>query len=64
MDRILRFNDYDVFAYLATGFAAMLASDITLGSQWVLGAEWEVSEGLAVLLAAYFIGHLIAWPAA
>jgi hypothetical protein len=64
MERVLRFNDYDVFAYLATGFAAMLASDITLGSQWVLGAKWEVSESLAVLLTAYFIGHLIAWPAA
>jgi hypothetical protein len=64
MDRVLRFNDYEVLAYVATGFAAILALDFVLGSRWVLGAQWSVSEGMAVLLTAYLLGHVIAWAAA
>jgi hypothetical protein len=64
MDRVLRFNDYEVFAYVATGFAAMVVVDFEFGSHWVLDAQWGVSEGIAVLLAAYLVGHVIASSAA
>jgi hypothetical protein len=64
MDKILRFSDYEIFAYVATGFGAMLVSDMVLGTHWILAAQWSVSEGLAVLLAAYIAGHVLAWPAA
>jgi hypothetical protein len=64
MDKVLRFSDYEIFAYVATGFGAMLVSDVAFGTHWILGAQWSVSEALAVLLAAYVAGHILAWPAA
>jgi hypothetical protein len=64
MERVLRFNDYEVFAYIASGFAAMLVVDLVFGSHWILGIQWSLSGGVAVLLAAYLVGHVIAWSAA
>jgi hypothetical protein len=64
MDKVFRFSDYEIFAYVASGVGAMLISDVALGTHWILGAQWSVSEGLAILLAAYVAGHILAWAAA
>jgi len=63
MDKVLRFSDYDVFAYIAAGLAAMLVCDFLIGSHWIIGANWGVSEGVAVVFGAYIAGHIVAWPA-
>jgi len=63
MDKLLRFSEYEIFAYAASGLAAMLVWDFVFGTHWVLGAQWGVYEGVAVLFGAYVIGHVVAWPA-
>jgi hypothetical protein len=63
MDKVLRFTDYEAFAYIGSGLAAMLVWDFVLGSHLVLGAEWSVLESISVLFAAYVLGHVIAAPA-
>jgi hypothetical protein len=64
MERVLRFNEYELFAYVFTGLAAMLVGDVALGTQWILRTQWGVPETVAVVLAAYVVGHVVAWPAA
>ncbi len=64
MNNLLRFSDYDVFAYLASGFATMAVLDIVLSTHLVLGASWTVSEALIAIVAAYVLGQMIAAPAA
>lgn len=64
MDKLLRFSDYDVFAYLASGFAALAGWDLLFSSQYVIGAQWSVSSGAITIVAAYVVGQIIASPAA
>lgn len=64
MNNLLRFSDYDVFAYLASGFAAMAVLDALAATHFVLGADWTVSEGLVSIIAAYVLGQVLAGPAA
>lgn len=64
MDRLLRFSDYDVFAYLAAGFAALATWDLLCGTSYVVGAEWSVSAAILAVVAAYIIGQILAAPAA
>lgn len=63
MDSFFRFSDYDVFAYLAAGIAALLAWDYTFGSHWIIGANWSAASGTTIVLVAYIVGHIVAWPA-
>ncbi len=60
MNGVFRFNEYEVLAYVATGLAAILVTDLVFDSHWILGARWSVSEGVAVALAAYVVGQIIA----
>lgn len=64
MDKLLRFSDYDVFAYLASGFAALAGWDLLFATGYVIGAQWSVSSGTITIVAAYVIGQIIASPAA
>jgi len=63
MDKVLRFSDYDVFAYIASGLAALLLCDLLLSTHIVVSAQWSVAEGVVIIFAAYVIGHVVAWPA-
>jgi len=49
MDKVLRFSDYDVFAYIVSGLAIMLIWDLMFGTHWIISAQWTVSEGVAIL---------------
>lgn len=62
MDNLLRFSDYDVFAYVASGFAAIFAYDLVFATHYVVGAEWSVPEGIIIIVAAYIIGQILASP--
>jgi len=64
MSELLRFSDYDVFAYLATGLAALLVADLSCGSTFVVGATWTVASAAITLVGAYVLGQIIASPAA
>lgn len=64
MDRLLRFSDYDVFAYIASGAAALALTDLIFATQFILGVEWSVSQGLLTIVATYVLGHIIATPSA
>ena len=64
MDNLLRFSDYDVFAYLASGFTALAGWDLLFSTRYVIGAQWSVSSGAITIVAAYVIGQIFASPAA
>src|SRR5690242_17417686 len=64
MDKLLRFSDYDIFAYLTSGFATFVIWDLISNSHLVLGATWTVSDGVLIIMAAYVVGQIIASPAA
>jgi hypothetical protein len=62
MEKVLRFSDYDVFAYIASGLAALLLCDLLLGTHVIVSAQWSVAEGVIITFAAYVVGHVVAWP--
>lgn len=64
MDKLLRFSDYDIFAYLASGFASLAGWDLLFSTRYVIGAQWSASSGLIAIVAAYVIGQILASPAA
>lgn len=64
MDKLLRFSDYDIFAYLASGFTALAGWDLLFSTRHVIGAQWSVSTGAIAIVAAYVIGQILASPAA
>jgi len=64
MDKLLRFSDYDIFTYLASGFAAFAGWDLLFSTRYVIGAQWSVSSGTIAIVAAYVIGQILASPAA
>jgi hypothetical protein len=63
MDNLLRFSDYDVFAYLASGFGALGLWDTLFGTHLVIGASWTVATGTISVVGAYITGHILAAPA-
>jgi hypothetical protein len=62
MDKLARFSDYDVFAYIASGLAALVVWDIVFATQYVLDAQWTVASGALTIAAAYIIGQILAAP--
>ncbi|HYU11609.1 MAG TPA: hypothetical protein VEK82_03465 [Stellaceae bacterium] len=64
MENLLRFSDYDIFAYITAGFAALAAWDYVFGTHWIVGADWSAAAGVVTVFAAYVAGHIAAWPAA
>jgi hypothetical protein len=62
MDKLARFSDYDVFAYVASGLGALVVWDIVSSTQYVLGAKWTVAGAAITLASAYIIGQILAAP--
>jgi hypothetical protein len=60
MDKILRFSDYDVFGYLASGLALLVAWDLALGTNLVLGSQWSVADAALAIAGGYVVGHIVA----
>jgi len=64
MDKVFRFSDYDILAYIASGIGVMLFWDLLFDTHWIVRAQWSVPEGVTLVVAFYVIGHVVAWPAA
>ena len=64
MDRLLRFSDYDVFAYLSSGLATFVVVDLAFSTGIIIGADWDAAQGTITVLMAYPVGHMVAEPAA
>jgi hypothetical protein len=62
MDHLLRFSDYDVFAYIASGLATLVVWDLMFDTTYVVGATWTVASGVLTIIAAYILGQIIASP--
>ncbi len=62
MDKFARFSDYEVFAYIASGLAALLVWDVAFSTHFLLNAEWKVADGVLVIASAYVLGQLLAAP--
>ena len=62
MDKI-PFNPYDFFGYLASGFVLAVGMDVVFGFPRILGREPGVIESIALLIAVYVGGQLVATPA-
>lgn len=62
MEKLVRFSDYDVFAYIASGLAALVIWDIASSTRFVLDADWTVASGTLTIAAAYIIGQILAAP--
>ncbi len=61
MNRI-PFATYDFFGYLAAGLLLIIGMDLTLGFPRVLGHDLRPVEIVALLLAVYVGGQLVATP--
>jgi len=57
------FNPYDFFGYLASGFVLAVGMDAVFGFPKILGREPGVIESIALLIAVYVGGQLVATPA-
>ncbi len=63
MDRIIApLTDYDIFAYLMVGFAALAASDLILRTRFLIREKWDFGIGTMVIIAAYVAGQIVAVP--
>jgi hypothetical protein len=62
MEKLARFSDYDVFAYIASGLAALVVWDIIFSTRYVLGAEWTAASGVLTIAFAYIVGQILAAP--
>lgn len=64
MDRILSpLPEYDVFAYLMVGIAALAASDLIFRSRFLIRDKWSITAVTLVVIAGYVAGQLISTPA-
>jgi len=62
MQRLPQLSDYELFAYLASGFAFLVMWDVWAPSNIVLGANWTVLYGVYIALLSYVLGQIIATP--
>jgi hypothetical protein len=62
LDKLLRFSDYDVFGYVASGLAALAFWDLAFGTSYVVGAQWTVASGALTIGGAYMLGQILASP--
>jgi hypothetical protein len=61
MDK-LKLSDFDLFAYLSSGLAALFTADLLFGTSYVLGLKGFDADALLLLFAAYVAGHVVALP--
>lgn len=64
MQNLLKFSDYDIFAYVIAGLALMIGLDVVLGWETILRRDGSLSlsEGAVRVLIAYVIGMLLTAP--
>lgn len=60
MQKLSQLSDYELFAYIASGFTLLVVWDIVVSSHTVLGANWTVLRGVVIVLISYILGHIIA----
>lgn len=60
MDGLVKFSDYDIFGYLASGIVGLWVCDAMFGTQIVTIESWTVTHGAFAIIAAYVLGHGIA----
>src|SRR5262245_5265170 len=56
------FAAYDFFGYLASGFLLIIGMELALGFPRVLGQDLKPIDVVALLLAVYVAGQLVASP--
>jgi hypothetical protein len=62
LDKLLRFSDYDVFGYVASGLAALAFWDLAFGTSYVVGVQWTIASGALTIGGAYVLGQILASP--
>ena len=62
MDKLAQFSDYDVFAYVASGFGALVVWDFVFSTHYLLGANWTIAGGAIAIATAYILGQVLAAP--
>lgn len=62
MDKI-KLNEFDLFAYVSSGLAAMLCADLVLDTHVVRGIDALDAQAVLLLFAAYVVGHVVSIPA-
>lgn len=60
MDKLFRFSDYDIFAYLGVGLVAIAVFDLTFSTHYVVGADWSVADVAMLAIVSYIVGHIVA----
>ncbi len=56
------FSPYDFFGYLASGFLVLFAMEFILGYPPLLGQTFTAVETVALIMAAYVAGQIVAMP--
>ena len=54
------FSIYAFFGYLASGFVVLGAFDMGFSQGWLSQSEFKLIPGLALVFAAYILGHAVA----
>lgn len=57
------FDPYDFFGYLAAGLVILVGLDLAIGVPPIVGRDLDAFDAIAVALAAYIIGQIVATPA-
>jgi hypothetical protein len=57
------FDSYDVFGYLAAGLLVLVGLSLSIDVPPIFGRDFKLIESVALLLAAYVAGQLVAMPA-
>ena len=63
MSNLSKVSDYELFAYVASGFWAIAIIDLLIGRQFVFRIDWTISETALMFMASYIVGHILASPA-
>ena len=63
MSSLSKVSDYELFAYVASGFWALAISDLLIEPQFIFRIDWTISETALMFMASYIVGHILASPA-
>ena len=63
MSILSKVSEYELFACVACGFWALVAFDLLVDGQFIVGQEWILSQAVMIFMASYIVGHILASPA-
>ena len=63
MSNLSKVSDYELFAYVASGFWALAITDLLIDRQFIFGQDWTISEAALMFMASYIVGQILASPA-